>query len=118
MILRMRLHVGGGLVSTGWNGQHQDGLVSIIAWSASTGWIGQHQKSWTTASIVSQGVCSSRGIYNYHQSDSMNRERGPLPVLYRSCFVSFFVDIIMIGHLLATPTPNMHAQMHAQYHQH
>ena len=83
------------------NGDTNTTGVAEHTWKQ-TGWIGQH------------GLHPASFLKVYNRVVAYT----PPVCLYEPrawtspCFVSFFVNIIMIGHLLATPTPNTHAQYH------
>ena len=56
-------------------------------------WQHQHRMDWSALELLDYSqhrfsTCMLESWHIHHQSDFMNRERGPLPTLYRSLWIS------------------------------
>ena len=69
------------------NGDTDSLAIAEYAWQC------QHRIDWTASEVLDYSQywssrCMLESWHIHHQSDSMNRERGPLPTLYRSLWSS------------------------------
>ena len=69
------------------NGDTNNSAVAEHAWKH------QHRMDWSASEVLDYNQhrfsrCMLKSWHIHHQSDSMNRERGPLPVLYCSLWTS------------------------------